>query len=34
MTRIQQKEERVTAGKDAEVTKPEKLNNLKHWQAF
>jgi hypothetical protein len=34
MTRIQQKEERITAGKDAEVTKPEKLTNLKHWQAF
>jgi hypothetical protein len=34
MTRIQQKEERITAGKDVEVTKPEKLTNLKHWQAF
>jgi hypothetical protein len=34
MSRIQQKDERVTAGKDADVTKPEKLSNLKHWQAF
>jgi hypothetical protein len=34
MTRIQQKEERITAGKDADVSKPEKLTNLKYWQAF
>jgi hypothetical protein len=34
MTRIQQKEERIAASKDVDVTKPEKLTNLKNWQAF
>jgi hypothetical protein len=34
MTCIQQKEERIAASKDVEVTKPEKLMNLKNWQAF
>jgi len=34
MTRIQQKEERIEASKDVDVTKPEKLTNLKNWQTF
>ena len=34
MDRIQKKEERITASKDIAVTKPEKLTNLKNWQAF
>jgi hypothetical protein len=34
MTRIQEKEEHIATSKDVDVTKPEKLTNLKHWQAF
>jgi hypothetical protein len=34
MTCIQENEERIAALKDVDITKPEKLTNLKNWQAF
>jgi hypothetical protein len=34
MTCIQENEERIAALKDVDITKPEKLMNLKNWQAF